>query len=92
MRRPILNNSVAGDAIYEPFSGSGTTIIACEKEGRLCHAVELSPAYVDMGVRRWMQCSGKTAILLGDARSFDEIAADRAIPSAAIDVDQDAQA
>ena len=44
MRRPIENNSNPGQAVYEPFSGSGTTIIAAEMSGRVCHAVELSPA------------------------------------------------
>jgi DNA modification methylase len=47
MKRPIENNSVAGDAVYEPFSGSGTTIIACEMTGRSCRALELNP-----GLRR----------------------------------------
>lgn len=59
MRRPIQNNSKPGDAVYEPFSGSGTTIIAAEKTGRVCYAVELSPAYVDVTVKRWEQFTGK---------------------------------
>jgi DNA modification methylase len=53
MCRPIENNSRAGDAVYEPFSGSGTTIIAAETTGRTCFAVEIDPAYVDVAVRRW---------------------------------------
>ena len=44
MRRPILNNTSPGDAVYEPFLGSGTTLIAAESCGRACHAVELSTA------------------------------------------------
>ena len=48
MRRPIVNNSNAGQSIYEPFSGSGTTIIACETEGRVRLAIELNPLYVDV--------------------------------------------
>ena len=63
MLRPILNNSSPGQAIYEPFSGSGTTIIAAEKSGRICYAVELNPAYVDVAVKRWEQFTGKTAVL-----------------------------
>lgn len=58
MRRPIENNSRKGDAIYEPFSGSGTTIIAAEQTGRVCYAVELNPAYVDVAVRRWQEFTG----------------------------------
>jgi len=58
MRRPILNNSSPGQAVYEPFSGSGTTIIAAEETGRTCYAVELNPAYVDMAVKRWEKFTG----------------------------------
>jgi DNA modification methylase len=50
MRRPIENNSSPGHAVYEPFCGSGTTIIAAAMTGRACIAIELSPAYVDVGV------------------------------------------
>lgn len=64
MLRPILNNSSPGDVIYEPFSGSGTTIIACEKSGRKCIAIELSPAYVDLAVSRWEKLTGKKAVLV----------------------------
>jgi len=47
MRRPIENNASPGQAVYEPFSGSGTTIIAAEMTGRVCHAIEIAPAYCD---------------------------------------------
>lgn len=57
----IKNISKSGDSIYEPFSGSGTTIIAAEQTGRICYAMELSPAYVDVAVRRWQQYTGKRA-------------------------------
>ena len=52
MRRPIVNNSEPGDAVYEPFCGSGTTIVAAETTGRLCLAMEISPAYCDVAVER----------------------------------------
>lgn len=61
MKRPIENNSSPGQAIYEPFSGSGTTIIAAEMTGRTCHAVELNPAYVDIAVKRWEEFTGEKA-------------------------------
>jgi len=77
MRRPIVNNSSPGQAVYEPFAGSGTTIIAAEMEGRACFAVELSPAYVDVAVCRWEAFSGQQAVLAGDGRTFAEIAAER---------------
>jgi len=78
MRRPMLNNSNPGQAVYEPFSGSGTTIIAAETTGRVCHAIEISPAYVDVAVTRWQAFTGKEALLDGDGRRFAAIAAERA--------------
>jgi len=78
MRRPILNNSSTGQAIYEPFCGSGTTIIAAETTGRTCHAVEFDPAYVDVAVRRWEAFTGRAATLAGDDRTFDDVVAARA--------------
>ena len=73
MKRPIENNSSAGQAVYEPFSGSGTTIIAGEMTGRHVYAVELNPAYVDVAVKRWQDFTGKAATLEGDGRTFSEI-------------------
>lgn len=63
MRRPIENNSSPGQAVYEPFCGSGTTIIAAEQTGRVCYAMELSPQYVDVAVKRWQAFTGKRATL-----------------------------
>lgn len=65
MRRPIANNSLRGDLVYEPFCGSGTTIIAGQLMGRRVRAVEIDPAYVDAAVRRWERFSGQDAILDG---------------------------
>lgn len=77
MRRPILNNSSRGQAVYEPFSGSGTTLIAAETTGRACLAMELDPAYVDVAVRRWEAFTGKAAELEGGG-TFAEVAEARA--------------
>ena len=74
MRRPMLNNSSQGQAVYEPFCGSGTTIIAAEITGRSCHAVELMGEYVDVAITRWQAFTGETATLDRDGRSFAEIA------------------
>jgi hypothetical protein len=71
MRRPIENNSSPGQAVYEPFSGSGTTIIAAEMTARVAHAIEITPAYVDVAVKRWQDFTGQQAVLDGDGRSFD---------------------
>lgn len=77
MRRPILNNSSIGQAVYEPFMGSGTTLIAAETSGRACYGMELNPAYVDVAVSRWQQLTGETATLDDDGASFVETAATR---------------
>lgn len=76
MKRPIENNSSAGQAVYEPFSGSGTTIIAGEMTGRSIHAIELSPTYVDVAVIRWQEFTGEKAVH-EDGRLFDDMRAER---------------
>jgi DNA modification methylase len=77
MSRPITNNSSPGQAVYDPFSGSGTTIIAAEITGRACHAIELSPAYVDVAVQRWQAFTGQEAKLDGSGSTFAEVRAER---------------
>ena len=72
MKRPIENNSSPGQAVYEPFSGSGTTIIAAEMTGRSCHAIELNTAYVDVAIKRWQDFTGKTAALEATGKTFAE--------------------
>jgi DNA modification methylase len=77
MRRPILNNSSPGQAVYEPFMGSGTTLIAAETTGRVCLGIELNPAYVDVSVERWQRFTGKSAALDGSGESFADLAASK---------------
>ncbi len=60
----IKNHTKPGDAVYEPFSGSGTTIIACEQLGRKARAIEISPAYVAVALQRWADATGKTPRLV----------------------------
>jgi len=74
MRRPMLNNSARGDAIYEPFCGSGTALIAAETIGRVCLAMEIDPTYVDVAVRRWQAFTGHAAVLAGEDRVFNDVA------------------
>jgi DNA modification methylase len=79
MRRPIANNSAPGESVFEPFLGSGTTLIAAQSIGRICYAVELNPAYVDVAVHRWQAFTGREARLATvDGPSFSEVAAQRA--------------
>jgi DNA modification methylase len=80
MRRPMLNNSAPGQPVYEPFSGSGTSIIAAETCGRISLSMELDPAYVDVAVEGWQTFTGETAILDGDGRRFADIADERTAP------------
>jgi DNA modification methylase len=70
--RPALINSGLGDAVFDPFLGSGTTLIAAQTTGRICLAIEIDPAYVDVAVRRWQEFTGKQAIRLSDGRTFGE--------------------
>ena len=77
MARPMRLNSAEGDFIYEPFSGSGSTIIAGEMTARRVLAMELSPAYVDVAVRRWQAFTGLAASLEADGQTFDQVAAAR---------------
>jgi DNA modification methylase len=77
MRKPIRNHTMPGEAVYEPFCGSGTTLIAAEQTGRICYAVELDPKFVDVIVKRWQSFTGKLAVLDGDGRTFYEIAEER---------------
>lgn len=71
MKRPIENNSVRGEWVYDPFCGSGTTIIACEKTKRKCLAVELSPHFCDAIVRRWEEETHRQAKLEETGELFD---------------------
>jgi len=77
MARPIRNNSAPGDHIYEPFSGSGTTIIAAQMNKRVCHAVELMPAYVDVACTRFAAFTGVAPVLVETGETFEEVKARR---------------
>jgi DNA modification methylase len=83
MRRPIVNNSAPGEAVYDPFAGSGSTIVAAETTGRICVAMEIDPRYVDVAVRRWQGFTGEAAVLAGEDRVFEDIAAARGVRAAA---------
>lgn len=68
VEKMIANSSQGGDVVLEPFSGSGTTLIACERLSRKCRAVEISPAYVAVALQRWADMTGKTPELMTDGR------------------------
>jgi len=69
-RRPLLWHLEPGGLAYEPFSGSGTALIAAESMGRHVYAMELEPRFVDCAITRWQNFTGKTAILESSGQSF----------------------
>lgn len=73
----LLDVTVRGDIVLDPFLGSGTTLIAAEKTRRLCYGVELDPGYVDVCVRKWEELTGKQAILAATGQTFAEVAEER---------------
>lgn len=77
MRRPILNHTESGEGVYDPFLGSGTTLIAAELTGRICLGIDIDPRYVDVIVRRWQDYTGKSALHAETGRSFEELAGQR---------------
>ena len=73
MARPIQNNTEEGEGVYDPFCGSGTTLIAAEKLGRVCYACELSPQYCDVIIRRWQKESKQDAVHTQTGKAFNEL-------------------
>jgi DNA modification methylase len=71
----ILDCSARGDVVLDSFLGSGTTLIAAERVGRVCCGIEIDPLYVDIAIRRWQRLTGDRAIHVASGKSFDEIAA-----------------
>ncbi len=75
VERAVRNSSKSRDIVLDPFGGSGSTLIACEKAGRQARLVELDPRYCDVIVKRWQEWAGEQATLGGDGRNFEELAA-----------------
>jgi DNA modification methylase len=78
VQRAIRNSSKTRDIVLDPFGGSGSTLIACEKTGRQARLVELDPKYVDVVIQRWQRYSNGDAVLEGDGRAFSQLAGERA--------------
>jgi DNA modification methylase len=62
MGKPIRHHTVAGDAVYDPFCGSGTSLLACENLGRIAYCMEISPEYCNLILARWELLTGQTAV------------------------------
>jgi DNA modification methylase len=90
VERAIRNSSRPGDIVLDPFGGSGTTLIAAEKSGRIGWLIELDPKYVDVMVRRWQDWTGQEAYREADAAKFNDLAAVAGIATQADSVEADA--
>ena len=77
--RPIRKHTQPGDTVFEPFSGSGSQLIAAEMLGRRCCAIELEPVFVDVDIRRWEKLTGKQAVLEATGQTRAEVAAERGV-------------
>ena len=77
VERAIRNSSKSRAIVLDPFGGSGSTLIACEKTGRQARLIELDPKYVDTIIVRWQEFSGGAATLEDDGPTYDDIAAER---------------
>lgn len=73
MERAITNSSRPGDIVLDPFSGSGSTLIACERTGRICRTIELDPTFVDVTIKRWQVYTGRDAVLSDTEKTFSKI-------------------
>lgn len=70
IERAVLNSSRRGGTVLDPFAGSGSTLIACEKTGRIARLIELEPRYCDVIVRRWQEFTGREAIRSATGETF----------------------
>ena len=73
VERAVRNSSKTRDIVLDPFGGSGSTLIACEKTGRQARLIELDPRYVDVIVKRWQDFTGKMGIRIEDGRLFNDL-------------------
>jgi DNA modification methylase len=69
----LLDCSNRGDIVIDSFLGSGTTLLAAERTGRICRGIELDPLYVDTAIRRWQNLTGRDAVRVSDGALFRDI-------------------
>jgi hypothetical protein len=75
----ILDCTRRGDIVLDAFLGSGTTLMAAERVGRICHGIELEPRYADVAIERWQRLTGESAIHVETGKSYAEVASDRGV-------------
>ena len=71
----LLDVTARRDLVLDPFLGSGTTLIACERIGRRCRGIEIDPLYIDLDIRRWERLTGEDAVLGSTGQAFSALAA-----------------
>ena len=79
LTRPIKKHTRVGDIVFEPFSSSGSQLIAAERTGRKCGAIEISPPFIDVAIKRWQKATGQDAMLDGNGSTFAAVATARGI-------------
>jgi DNA modification methylase len=84
VERAVMNNSKRGDIVLDPFGGSGSTLIACEKTGRCARLIELEPQYCDVIITRWQEFSGQEAIHGATGEIFAEVSRKRMLSESAL--------
>jgi DNA modification methylase len=72
----LLDCSNRGDIVLDSFLGSGTTLLAAERTGRIYRGLELDPLYVDTAIRRWQNLTGQDAVRISDGKIFREVEAE----------------
>jgi DNA modification methylase len=77
--RALRNSSKRGDIVLDPFLGSGSSIIAVERAGRICYGIELDPRHVDTAILRWQRHTGNDAIHAATGKTFDALSAEKEI-------------
>ena len=70
----ILDASARGEIVLDGFLGSGSTLLAAERVGRICYGIEIDPLYVDVAIRRWQRYTGDQATLQSTGKTYDEVA------------------
>jgi DNA modification methylase len=69
----LLDCTARGDIVLDSFLGSGTSLLAAERVGRVCHGIELDPSYVDTAIRRWQRYTGENAVLTSTGERFNDL-------------------
>jgi DNA modification methylase len=78
----MLDSTARGDLVLDGFLGSGSTLIAAERVGRVCCGIEIDPVYVDVAIRRWQNFTGEAAVHAQTGERFNEVAAQKGVQHA----------